>query len=807
MLGIPSMAQNTKGDRPAGTNRESRFKTPKKAKQKRKPSKPIGGTRPATGKRVKEKADRSVNRASTPRTDTRTGERPGKPIRPLFSRSKPQNRQKAWRGDITGRRIRSKSSASTARNVYPQPGNINYSSRELKRHSRANTNPMVRRVQRMQKQQERPKVQKRRIVPPSASGRARKVYSQKSFYVNKKSRKPPSFQTESGRLALRNLKRYPGPDKPPVRSRKIVPRSSSSAFIARRSTNTWAHFPRPKRKQEKAFTKDLAGKRLRTKNFETQRPILSNPTLNYKKRMAVGERPYKGPATGGYASRTKRGQRAWKGDVARRAIRGGKPPRGRDRAFLGFLKGGGARSATRSGEAGRPIPVRPPGIGANGMGKYQGNIKTPRRGFGDQGEEYTGNIKRGRVLKGGGSVSGKLWNNQGRAVQGRSPGRGAAKIGTYQGNMRAGKRGLNDQGEEYSGNMRVDERRGFMDQGEEYTGNIKTRRPQKGGGSRSGKLWNNKNTPIQGRMPDRGNNRVATYQGNIRGRKVFNDQGEEYSGNIKTRRPEKGGGSVSGKVWNNKETPIEGKVYSSQTTRISRFSGNIKAKRPEKGGGSVSGKLWNNKENPIEGKVYSSQATKISRFSGNIKAKRPEKGGGSVSGKLWNNRETPIAVRVPKNEQGGEFRGSIKIPRNHYGKNPASAEAARPGIKPSQSFVRASGFSRGIKRNWDYIKNPSSSDESQRVREPGKAFARSTDFQGNIKMKKFELFNNKRDLHPDARFVKLNKNNVAEEKDMLTNFKLWWARLFRKNETQPEHLKAKERKPRYDKGESGLWYE
>ena len=62
-------------------------------------------------------------------------------------------------------------------------------------------------------------------------------------------------------------------------------------------------------------------------------------------------------------------------------------------------------------------------------------------------------------------------------------------------------------------------------------------------------------------------------------------------------------------------------------------------------------------------------------------------------------------------------------------------------------------------------------------------------------------------LHPDAQFVKINKNNVAAEKDMMTNFKLWWARLFRKSETQPDHLKDKRGKPRYDKGEAGLWYE
>jgi hypothetical protein len=41
---------------------------------------------------------------------------------------------------------------------------------------------------------------------------------------------------------------------------------------------------------------------------------------------------------------------------------------------------------------------------------------------------------------------------------------------------------------------------------------------------------------------------------------------------------------------------------------------------------------------------------------------------------------------------------------------------------------------------------------------------------------------------------------------MLTNFKLWWSKLFfKKNETLPDHLKDKGRKPRYDKGEQGLW--
>ena len=155
--------------------------------------------------------------------------------------------------------------------------------------------------------------------------------------------------------------------------------------------------------------------------------------------------------------------------------------------------------------------------------------------------------------------------------------------------------------------------------------------------------------------------------------------------------------------------------------------------------------------------------------------------------------------------QAGELQ--VRVKQREYGKKPHAAEGSLPGIKPSKSSVKANEYARGIRRDWDYIRNPSSADEALKTREPGKAYARSAAYQGNIKMKKFNLFEKNRGLHPDTKFIKTNKNNVAEEKDILTNFKLWWARLFKKQETQPDHLKEKGKKPRYDKGEAGMWYE
>jgi hypothetical protein len=264
-------------------------------------------------------------------------------------------------------------------------------------------------------------------------------------------------------------------------------------------------------------------------------------------------------------------------------------------------------------------------------------------------------------------------------------------------------------------------------------------------------------------------------------------------------------------VWNNKKTPLPVRIPEGKSAaRMGTFQGNIKRGRPVKGGGSVSGKLWNNKETAIEPREPGVGAKGIDRYTGNIKTGKPAKGGGSVSGKLWNNKETPIQVRIPNanGQKADGYSGTIKLSRfgRSYVRNPNASAVALKKAKPGKSVYQEGQLQTKL-RQYDYVKNKSAADDATKVREPGKSFARAADFQGNIKMQKFKLFERNKELHPDARFIRTNKNNVPEERDMLTNFKLWWARLFRKEETQPDHLKEKGRKPRYDKGEAGLWYE
>ncbi|MCK6617025.1 MAG: hypothetical protein L6Q51_05220 [Cyclobacteriaceae bacterium] len=855
-LASPVLAQNTKGDQPGKASRETRFKTkPKKARNKS-----------TSAKRITPKGKSKATSAS------QSG-KPGKPLRPVY-KSTP-GKEKARQGNTAGNRVKVRTATGQTRNVYPQRG------------------PYVR-TNAKDPQTKWRAVPSSRVTVRSATGRTRNVYPQSGRFVHNPARKPSKVEqpaVSNKRYVARN-QRSASLQQPP-RSRRVVPASASSAYIARKSINPYAGFWNRKQKGERAYTGDISGRRLRTKNYETPRPKVIKPTTTpYYGRKRIGDRPYKDPAGGRYVTAT-RESRAWRGDISGRRIRGrnfssrgkfeaGQPvyplrirkDRFGDRPYKGTIPGGGYKSATRSGEK-RPgtVPVqgRAPGIGAKGIDTYQGNIKG-RKTFDAQGGDFSGFIKARKPLKGGGSVSGKLWNNQQTPVQGRTPGIGAKGIDTYQGNIKG--------------------RKTFDAQGGDFTGYIKAKKPLKGGGSVSGKLWNNQQTPVQGRTPGIGAKGIDTYQGNIKGRKTFDTQGADFSGYIKAKKPLKGGGSISGKLWNNREQPIPvrtpqkdfgffpGKykqfdLKPSMRDQGEEFAGVYKAKKPKKGGGSVSGTLWNNNEQPIAVRTPDERAARAGRYQGNIKVdkKEPSKEVGGFPGKY-----RQFDLYPDMRDQGEEFTGYTRLSRfkRNYLKNPNQAEEAikksrpdkttyqvdglqvrvkrsryienknsdeealrklkpseyndrvsglqvrvkegdyktkpqaakgsLPGIAASKTSMKASEFYKVSKLTWDYKHNPSSDKEALNVREPGKAFMRATDYQGNIRMKKFDLFG-KKDYHPDAQFVKTNKNNVKEEKDFLTNFKLWWARLFRKNETQPDNLKEKIRKPRFDKREQGLWYD
>ena len=123
-----------------------------------------------------------------------------------------------------------------------------------------------------------------------------------------------------------------------------------------------------------------------------------------------------------------------------------------------------------------------------------------------------------------------------------------------------------------------------------------------------------------------------------------------------------------GGSWNNNGRPLDVRTPR-QGSAAALFQGNIKAKRPDKGGGSVSGKLWNNKENPIPGKTYSPDSKKVGGYPG---------------------RNKMFDLHPGFADQGERFTGYIKLKKfkKNYVQHPDAAEESvkkkRLNKKPSK---------------------------------------------------------------------------------------------------------------------------
>jgi hypothetical protein len=61
-------------------------------------------------------------------------------------------------------------------------------------------------------------------------------------------------------------------------------------------------------------------------------------------------------------------------------------------------------------------------------------------------------------------------------------------------------------------------------------------------------------------------------------------------------------------------------------------------------------------------------------------------------------------------------------------------------------------------------------------------------------------------LHPSANYTKAGQSrNALEEKEQPVKLKIWFAKIFKKNANQPDAVKEKVRRPRYDKNEREIW--
>ena len=228
--------------------------------------------------------------------------------------------------------------------------------------------------------------------------------------------------------------------------------------------------------------------------------------------------------------------------------------------------------------------------------------------------------------------------------------------------------------------------------------------------------------------------------------------------------------------------------------KMGKYQGNIKARKPLIGGGSISGKLWNNDEKPILREGLGKETRLATQFQGNLKFRQPRTGGGTIKYKLWNNKETSIHT-----QSGGKDARAVTT---YQGTFKSSGSPAKPGNE-----AKATAAFKGRFKDYELMYGFSGIESARYGRKRTLAFMKPSQKKNTGYYARVGNTTSRKQMHPSYTYTKSGESkNAAEEKEKTFKFRLWWSNLFKSNSNQPRSIKQKEKKPRYDKRESDLWY-
>lgn len=582
---------------------------------------------------------------------------------------------KGYDKSITGKKIRKPK--TTPRQTYARPQPDPYKYRRI-RTEKDRAGPPPKKVRTASKKGEVARTGdisgRKRIRQRSVSTNPRPVHAQPNTYRGRKLRTEKD-RAYSNKKKINNVRSVskPSESRKPKSTTRVV--TATAPHRVKRKKNVYRNHEQ--RKGEQGSTKDIAGKKLRTKNYKSEKPskggrAMANPKIRSDKKksgerfknhslQSGGARSVSRSSESSQGGKTIDGQRNMRNFSSTRAksVVQPKPPRsfgnrkkgtGEAAVFAGY-SARKIRTSTKKSED-KPGRRKPKAPSISGTRVFKNRAVHTYRGKDRRfsGEHSTNKDIAGRSLrtknfksrqpnyKSVGSVnfqsgsrhpsnkrynrnpgesrSGRSFNNGGNPLIRKRQGAGTSVATTFKGNVFP--RGM--------GNPNISV----------YRGNVKYQKPIKGGGSVTTK-WNNNGSPLPQRLDDAGHGR--------------------YAGNLKSYKPLKGGGSITTK-WNNRGSPLPKRL---DDAGHGKYAGNLKSHKPLKGGGSITTK-WNNNSSPLPKRLDDPGHGK---FAGNIKYTKPKKGGGSVS-KRWNNNKTPLPKKL--DDPGhGKYAGNIKYTRPKKG--------------------------------------------------------------------------------------------------------------------------------------------
>jgi hypothetical protein len=374
---------------------------------------------------------------------------------------------------------------------------------------------------------------------------------------------------------------------------------------------------------------------------------------------------------------------------------------------------------------------------------------------------YAGKMKAKKPLQGGGSIT-RRWNNKGEPLIGKGRNANSEAISGYKGKMPLSAMPSYGKGREGV-----------------YAGKMKAKKALKGGGGSITRHWNNKGEPLVSKGRNANSEAISGYKGKMPLSAMPSySKGREgvYAGKMKAKKPIKGGGGSITRHWNNKEEPLIGKGQTGTDKDILAYQGNMKSKKRLKGGGGSITRQWNNKGEPIEGRGRTATDEDILAYQGNMRAAGRGDVGPSEGMKRGRTKSLSFIRLGDPTHMGLQREAHNKKVNNRLPKELSRKERLR--------MKGAEGLDNGRSRAFTFwaIGDPS---HGGLVRSPSQAKGR---------------------LHPSSTYTASNKSrNSIEEKEQPVKIKIWWAKLFKKNSNQPDSVKEKPKRPRYDKGERSIW--
>ncbi|VAW26259.1 hypothetical protein MNBD_BACTEROID06-588 [hydrothermal vent metagenome] len=758
---------------------------------------------------------------------------------------------KGYKGDIAGRKV--KKIKTTPRKTYARPQPDPYAGRQI-RTEKQRAGPPPRKVKTATKKGEVARTGdisgRKRIRQRSVSTNPKPVHRQPNTYrgVKRRTERDRAYSNKKQIQSVRSVSRPSETRKPKTTTRVVT---ATAPHRVKRKKNVYRNHTQ--RKGEQASTKDIAGKKLRTKNHKSPRPsgggrAMANPKIRSDKTKS-GERFKKHKiqsagtrsvsrssekSGGGKPIANQRNMKNFRSQKAKTVIQakpvrsyGNRKKGNGEAAIFGAYGAKKIRSATRKSES-KPGKRKPSAPSISGARVFSNKKVHPYRGKDRRfsGEHSSNKDIAGKSLRTKNYRSRRPNYSAFGSMNNRSA---SASPSNKRYNSNKAK---SISGSSFNNNASSITKRTIGAGVGVFAGKSKSKKAIKGGGSISAK-WNNNGNPLIRKGGDTGVGRFA--------------------GNMKYQKSAKGGGSVS-KRWNNGGNPL---IRKGDDTGIGRFAGNMKYQKTNKGGGSIS-KRWNNNGNPLmkkdrgdgtavattyQGNVFprGMNNPNIGSYQGDIKAKKRNTKGYPTQDFIGNVR---VVSKKPPRAPGTEYGSTKKIAGIKIGTGaglmqPVTSKRNKDintltfKVKEKEK-TRSEGTTLGEKRSFSFVTigNPTKSglvyqrkrlkvnndlpdqlsrDQKKRVK------AAPGTIRGNDWALSFWTFGSpahmglqakhakaKGKMHPSTGYS-YSKSNAVDAKDKPVSIKLLWAKLFKKNAATSKPDKEYSHKLKYDKDEREIW--